>query len=187
MSLTSSAIRVAGTGELYVAKIDAGATAPTGTGSSLATTWKALGYTSDDGVSIGRSVNREEIRAWQSASPVRFVYSEQAFTVSCTLLQSEAEVAGLWLGADFEANSTEWKAEGSAIPTGQEYMIVVHWEDDTVTNRLYVPRCEVTEQGEISLNRTSATGFQVTFSALAPTSGPLFSWFSNDSNMDPSA
>lgn len=182
MALIASEVRVAGTGEVFVAP--EGTAAPTDASTALATPWSGLGYTTDSGVTINRSVDRGEITAWQSVTPVRYVYSAAALTVAAEFIQSNEEVLRLYLGIDaFEAGALPGELAGDipVIPQQDTRSMVLQWVDGDITNRLYIPKVEVSETGDVALSRTEATGFSLTFAAVAPASGDaLATWLTND-------
>lgn len=185
MTLVATQVRVAGTGELFIAPV--GTAAPTNTSTSLNVAFKGLGYTQEDGVTIGRSTDRTEITAWQSTAPVRYIYNNAGLTIATAMLQSNDDVANLWWGGgSFATNTTEFKSDLPTVPTGVQRAVVVEWTDGSVKNRLYVPKAEVTDTGDVTLGRTAATAFQITFTALAPDAGSVMAtWFTADANFDP--
>ena len=189
MALVASQVRVAGTGELSIAATTA--TAPTDVATALGTGWKGLGYTQEDGATISRSLDRTEVSAWQSVTPVRYIYNGATLTIAAAMLQSNDDIAKLWFGGgDFAAGAGagEFKADLPTIPVGVERTVVLEWSDDTVKSRLYIPRAELTDTGDVQISRTAATSFQLTWSALAPSSGSvLATWFTNDPAFDPAS
>jgi len=190
MALVASQVRVAGTGELYVAETTA--TAPTDSETALGTPWKGLGYTQDDGATISRSLDREEVSAWQSVTPIRYIYNGATLTVAAAMLQSNDDIVKLWFGggdfAETSVGSGEFKADMPTIPTGVERSVVLEWSDDDIKSRLYIPRAELSDTGDVQISRTAPAAFQMTWSALAPSSGTvLATWFTNDAAFNPTA
>lgn len=184
MTLASSQVRVAGTGELSLAAV--GTAMPTSAGAALAAPWVGYGYTTEDGVALSKSVEREGIPAWQSTTPVRYLTTSQELTAALTFLQSNDQILKLWLGSgDFAtdggvAPDDGWRADISVDPVGQQYAFVLEWNDADITSRLVIPKVEITETGDVSLAR-AATAFPVTFGALAPDTGDvLATWLTND-------
>lgn len=182
MALTSNEVRVAGTGEIFIAP--SGTAAPTNVATALNAAFIGLGYTTDGGVTIRRSADREGIPAWQSVTPVRFVYNSLTLQVSAEMIQSNELIMSLWLGGSaFVANTTEYKSDISTSPSRDVRAMVVQWVDGTVTSRLYVPQVEIVETGDMTLNRTSPQNAPLTFEAVAPSSGTtLATWFTTDAN-----
>jgi hypothetical protein len=192
MTLKSSEVRVAGTGELYLAPV--GSTLPTSASATLDAPFKGYGYTTEDGVTLSKSVDREGIPAWQSSTPVRYLITGQELTIETTFLQSNEDILKLWLGSgDFAtdggvAPDNGYRADLSVDPVGQQFAMVLEWRDGTIVSRLQLPKVEVTEVGDVSLARTSATAFPVTFGALAPDSGTtLATWLTTDPAFAPTA
>ena len=189
MALASSEVRVAGTGEVYVAPV--GTAAPSDLSTPLDEPWIGLGYSSEDGVTIARSVESEGISAWQSATPVRTIFTGMELTVTSQFLQSNKEILPLFFGgsefAETAADSGVFKMDISTVPAGVERAVCIEWRDGSYTHRLYIARAEVSETDDVSLNRTSAVGWGMTFSALAPQSGPLATWLTDDPNFEPAA
>lgn len=182
MTLASSQVRVAGTGELYLAPV--GTILPTAASIALEAAFKGYGYTTEDGVSLSKSVDREGVPAWQSSTPVRYLITGQELTIETTFLQSNEDILKLWLGSgDFATDGgtpAGYRADVPIDPVGQQHALVLEWKDGTITSRLVVPKVEVTEVGDVSLAR-SATAFPVTFGALAPDSGTvLATWLTDD-------
>jgi hypothetical protein len=184
MTLASSQVRVAGTGELSLAAV--GSTVPTAASAALDPGFRGYGYTTEDGVTLSKSVDREGIPAWQSTTPVRYLITGQELTIACTFLQSNEDILKLWLGSgDFGPDGAAgdlagYRADVSIDPVGQQYALVLTWKDADITSRLVVPKVEVTETGDVTLAR-AATGFPVTFGALAPDDGDtLATWLTTD-------
>jgi hypothetical protein len=188
MTLVASQVRVAGTGELFTA--DVGTAAPVDATTALGATWNGLGYTQEDGATIGRSLDREPITPWQSVTPIRYIYNGVTLTVAAAMLQSNAEIAALWFGggdfAETALGSGEFKADMPVVPEGVERAVLLEWVDDDKVNRLYIPRAELSETGDVQVTRTQAQAFQMTWSALAPDTGDtLATWLTNDPAFNP--
>lgn len=190
MALASSQVRVAGTGELSLAP--AGTTLPSSASAALAAPFKGYGYTTEDGVTLSKSVTREGVPAWQSTTPVRYLVTGQELTIGCTFLQSNDEVLKLWLGSgDFASDGASgtpgWRGDVPIDPLDQQYVLVLDWKDGGIASRLVVPKVEITETGDVALHR-AATQFPVTFGAIAPDSGSvLASWYTTDAAFNPAS
>lgn len=169
MTLAASKVRVFGTGELSVAPV--GSTLPTTVSGALDTAFIGLGYNSEDGITISRDVNIEDITAWQSVTPVRRVATETTFSLAGTFLQSDANVLQLALGLSAFTGTTDFIATGSTVQGVTERAIVLDFKDGTKDFRIVIERAEVTSDGEITLSRTDAAGYALTFTALAPEEG----------------
>lgn len=181
MTLTSSEIRVAGTGEIFVAPV--GTTAPTDSTTALNAAFIGLGYTTENGVTIKRSTDREAINAWQSTTPLRYVYNGVDLSVGAEFLQSNKNTIKLFLGSgDFSGTGGNYKADVPTVPSQDARALVVQFDDGTIHRRLYIPKCEVSEVGDSAVTRNAAQTYALTFAALTPTSGTvLATWFTDDS------
>jgi len=180
MTLVSGQVRVAGTGELSLAPV--GTAVPTTATMALNAAFSGYGFTTEDGVVLSKSVEREGVPAWQSTTPVRYLITGQELTIATTFLQSNEDILKLWLGSgDFASDGGDgFRADVDVDPVGQQFVLVLEWKDDDITSRLVVPKVEVTETGDVSLAR-QATAFPVTFGALAPDAGSvLATWLTDD-------
>ncbi|MGZ0147139.1 phage tail tube protein [Kribbella sp. WER1] len=180
MTLVSGQVRVAGTGELFLAPV--GTTLPTAASGTLDPAFNGYGYTTDDGVTLGKSISRDGVAAWQSATPVRNIITAQELTVALTLLQSNADNLKLWLqSGDFASDGgTGFRADVPVDPVGLQFAMVLEWKDVAITSRLLAAKVEVTETGDVTVAR-QAQAFPVTLSALPPDSGSvLASWLTSD-------
>ncbi|PBO26907.1 phage tail tube protein, partial [Streptomyces albidoflavus] len=52
--------------------------------------------------------------------------------------------------------------------------------DGDITNRLVIPRGEVTDRGAITIGRSAAVGLEMTVSAYADSAPEIAVWLSND-------
>ncbi|MDX2708480.1 phage tail protein [Streptomyces sp. PA03-6a] len=163
----SSEIRVAGTGRILVAPV--GTAAPADTVVAWAAAWKDLGYTSPDGIKFNKKDKLDPVETWQSVSPARFIYSDRDLSVKFQLLQLNEDTLPFFMGGDaVAASGTEWKYDLAGAPKFNEKAMGIEFTDGAnVTYRFVIPRGQVTETEEITLNRTSSVKLGVTFTALA--------------------
>lgn len=180
MTLVSGQVRVAGTGELFLAPV--GTALPTTVDGAPNAAFKGYGYTTDDGVTLSKSVDRDGVAAWQSATPVRYIITGSELTVACTFLQSNEDILKLWLSSgDFASDGgTGYRADVPVDPIGQQFAMMLEWKDDTITSRLVAAKVEVTDTGDVTVAR-EAQAFPVTLSVLPPDSGSvLATWLTSD-------
>lgn len=165
MALSSSNVRVAVTGALYV-DATGSATPPTGTGSTL-TGFEDLGYASEDGVTLAfpEAGDSTPIRAWQNGATVRTVRStsDELPTLALTLIETKLEVIETVFGVTVTQNATDgsFVIDSTATRTGQP--IVLDVVDGAEIIRVYAPSAVVTSIGEMALTSTDAIGYNVTF------------------------
>lgn len=197
MALTATQVRVAGTGEAHVGAVNTAE--PTGPTAVLPPAdWTGLGYTTEDGATISRSPNQENIMAWQSVTPVRIITTELELTVAAQFIQSNADILALYFGIvdGFVAGTDPdtYKGEIPADPAVIERALIMDWQDGflddgttPLVTRLWLPRTTLSETGDTSLTRTAAVGWEMTFSALAPDDGPTGVILTNDPAFAPPA
>lgn len=166
MALDASEVVVASYGHIWVG--DETATEPTDVSAPVGAGYTELGYASEDGVSIGRSTDSEDINAWQSVTPVRRIVTGQELTVGVTLIQTNRDTLGVYFGGTVDSTG---RLAVSTNPTMKETPVLVEWQDGGKSFRLYLPRATVTDFGDVTLARGEATGFEVTWTALPPATG----------------
>lgn len=183
MTLAAGQVRVAANGEISIGVVGT-AVAPTDATTALDASWTGLGYNTDAGLTLSRSVNVNDIAAWQSQVAVRKVPSDQAASVSGEFLQSNKDVAALYFATGLFAIAgagPDFKASADVNPSLVVKAVVLQWEDAAITYRLYFPKCQVTANGDQTLTRTGAVTYPLTFAAIAPDTGTdLFDIFTSD-------
>lgn len=158
------------TGAIFVAP--AGTALPTDATTALANTYSLLGYTSDAGVSISESSSNTTIRAWENRAEVYNVRTEYTESISFTPIQCNEEVAKLIWG-----NSRVTVATGGKLTikhngdTLTPVPIVIETVPRAGIVRRYCGTFQLTERGEVTLNGSQVDGRQLTFNAIADSTG----------------
>ncbi|MET9950349.1 phage tail protein [Streptomyces sp. NPDC006339] len=187
----SAEIRVAGVGKLFVAKAD---TAIPSFGTDAAADWKDwtdLGYTTGDGVTFSKKDKLEAIDAWQSVSPVHYIYSARDLSLKFSMLQFNEDTLPFFMGggkvAPEPATSTEvFKYEIAERPFADVRALGLEFTDvkaggTAVTYRFVIPRGQVTASDDIKLARKAASTLGITFSAMSNGAGkPLATFLMKD-------
>lgn len=179
MSLLASNVRVAITGEVYVAPT--GTTAPTSSSSSLDAAFVGLGYVGEDGVAVTPNDAVNAIRAWQNAARVRTVYTERDWTFKFKLIETKGKTVGLFFRSTVAiVSSGEWSILPDQTNPDQRSFVIDVVDGSTYT-RYYIPDGEVTERAEIVNANGEAIGYEVTITAnYNSTLSAPFKAFSND-------
>ncbi|MEU1433328.1 phage tail protein [Streptomyces sp. NPDC005786] len=173
----SSEIRVAGTGRILVADINAPLPAAFTDDPSAdwGVEWTDLGYTSTDGVTFSKKDKLDPVETWQSISPARFVYADRDLTLKFSMLQFNEDTLPFFLGgaaADIRRDATKPDIVQFDVPDGptfDERALGLEFTDGTaVTYRFVIPRGQVTATDDIKLARKAAAMLGVTFTALSP-------------------
>lgn len=181
----SSEIRVAGTGRVLIADINA--PLPAAFSDNPATDWGSawtdLGYTSTDGVTFSKKDKLDPVETWQSISPARFVYADRDLTLKFSMLQFNEDTLPFFLGgksADFRRDATSGAVQFDVPdgPTFDERALGLEFTDGSaVTYRFVIPRGQVTATDDIKLARKAAAMLGVTFTALSPGDGQALATF----------
>ncbi|GAA2216968.1 hypothetical protein GCM10010400_72810 [Streptomyces aculeolatus] len=166
-------------GGIYVAPI--GSTVPTDVTTAWDAAWTELGFMSEDGVELNYSTDVEDINAWQALSPVRRILTGVDMTLGFTAIELKADSISLYFpDSTLTTTSGVTKLDIPSSPAPAEMAFGLEWRDGTITNRLILPRGEVTERGAISLQRGAAVGLEMTVSAYASSAPEIATWLTND-------
>lgn len=186
MALDSSAVRVAGTGEVYVAP--EGTAAPTDSAAALAAAWVGLGHTTTDGVQFNMSRDTTDIDSWQ-ASKIRVVSNSEPITLEFSLMETDAQsFPVIFGGGTVSGTAPEFVFTPPAEGVNVVKSCVVEFRDGDLAYRYYFPRVQVEGDVSFSLTRTDAVAYSVTLGVLAPAAGePRWKLMTNDTHFDPIA
>lgn len=158
------------TGAIYAAP--KGTTLPTDATSSLADTYKLLGFTSDAGVTISESSTTNDLRAWEGRTIVASPVTEYTENIAFMPIQCNADVAKLIWGDDAVTVGT-----GGALTvkhhgkTMEPVCIVIETTPRENIIKRYCGTFQLTERGEHVMDGTQVEGRQLTFTAIADSNG----------------
>ena len=171
-------IRFAPDGMIYIAPVGGSLVLPTevGDGATAPAGFKALGYVSENGVTLTPSITTTPLPAWQSAAPVLYNVDSASFQMQATLLEASKLVTETFFGAEWEevvedvsgtpTPTGEYKLSLSSMPELKEFAIVVDWRHKDNLWRVVMERSMVAERGAITLQRTQSQQFELTIDAL---------------------
>lgn len=157
------------TGAIWVAP--EGTTLPTDATTTLSSTWKLLGFTSDAGVTISENSSTESITAWEDRTEVLTLHTEYSESISFMPIQCNDDVAKLTWGDDHvtvTAGAIYAKHHGGTM---EPVAIVVETTPATGIIKRYTGTFRLTERGEQTLDGTQVDGRQLTFTSVADTYG----------------
>lgn len=183
MPIAGGEVRVGASGIIYVAP---GGTAVPANVTAPWTGFTDLGYCSEDGATLSRTLTTEQVKAWQSIAPIRYLITEVTFVISFTLLQWNETTLPFWLGGGSVVNQGggSFKYTVSSAPTIDERAFGIEWTDGSLTYRGTISRGMVTESGESNINRSNPIGLPISFAAMSPASGTeLAALLTNDTAM----
>jgi hypothetical protein len=145
-----------------------GTALPTDATTALNAAFKGLGYISEDGVTVGNSIETEETKAWGGDTVLEGQKSSKR-TVEFTMLEStNPEV----LKAVYvDENVTGTLADGITVKANAKEQPECCWVVDMVLKggglkRIAVPRGKVTEVGDVQYVDNKPVGYKVKLSCL---------------------
>lgn len=146
--------------------------APTNTATALAVGFKATGYIGEDGLTETIDRSTDKIKAW-GGDIVKVVQSDFSVTYQFTFLESlNTDVLKSVYGDGNVSVSSPGVSSGTlrtVLVNGdtlpyKSYVFEV--KDGDARIRIYVPRGQITEVGEVTYNDTDVIGYQVTLEAF---------------------
>ena len=160
--------------------VTGGAIAVAATGTSLPTTtsgsitsFTALGYISDDGLTNANEVESEEIKAW-GGDVVLSPQTGKKDTFKCTLIEVlNVDVLKEIFGSSNVSGSL---ATGITVNVNSKELSERSWVIDMVmrgnaAKRVVIPKGKITEIDEISYKDSEAVGYGITITAFPDSSG----------------
>lgn len=182
MSQSSLEVRLAPFGR--VLRADVGTAYPATVTDPFSASWRDLGFTDEDGVSITPSIDVSDINAWQSLTPVKQTLTGMNVEVAFKLIQvNQATTSMFFLGETWTASGGNAEMILSSNPGINEEALAIEWTDDASnTNRLIFPRGLVTDREELVLSRNDEIQLGITYRAL-DSNGVVMVMHSNDPNL----
>ncbi len=156
-----------------VYRAESGATLPTNATSELGSTYKELGYISEDGVTNSNAPETEEVKAW-GGDVVLAVQTDKPDTFEMKLIETmRVEVLKMIYGADNVAEESDGSITVKA--TAAEAEEAVYVIDMVLRNgalkRIVIPDGKISDLGDIEYKDEDATGYEVTITALPDADG----------------
>lgn len=186
MALESSEVRVAGTGQLFVAPLGTTIPASVVTPLSHNAGWIDLGYADEDGVDFSFSRDVNEINAWQSFDPIRTIVTKVPKEVSAKLLQSNQHVLLLAFGGGTvtETATGYYRYDPPADSFVDERMFAVEFVDGSYTYRIVYRKATNQAGIEFTWKKGEPVLYPITMKVLAADSGAKsFSLYTDDPNV----
>jgi hypothetical protein len=146
----------------------AGTRGPDNTWDDWEDPWKILGYLSDDGPTVGQSVDQNPITPWQSVVPIRNIITGREVTLQFVLWQLNGDTIALY----FDADPVPPDADGLLdmelrSDTPQHlYAVGIDARDAERVLRLSFTRASLTDAGDMQITRGEAVPLDCTLSAL---------------------
>ena len=160
---------VGGTGEVYAAPV--GTPLPTSPDAALNGAFVGLGFHTEDGVSVNKTLEVTEHGAWQTKHPIRRDRESEDFQINFSLLQWNENNVPLAFGGgeivDLGGGGYRYNppAEGDAL---DERALVADVIDGDNILRFVVPRGTITEGIESTFRSSEMSALAVAFKSLQP-------------------
>jgi hypothetical protein len=160
MAINANEVIVAQNGHIYAAP--QGTVGPIDTVVPWAAAWVDLGYATEEGVTLSKSVTTTDINAWQSLTPIRRLITTGELNLAFVAMQTNQDVLKLWFGASWVAGKYSIPKDPIQVECG----LGVEWIDGAKTFRMVVKKAALTTFSDLSLNKSAAATYGMTFSAL---------------------
>jgi hypothetical protein len=147
----------------------AGTEPPANTWDDWEPPWAVLGYLSDDGPTVGQSVDQTDITPWQSVVPIRSVITGRAVTLQFVLWQLNGDTLALYFDADpgTEDPDTGLLEMKLRSDTPQHlYAVGIDARDAERVLRIAFGRASLSDAGDMQITRGAAVPLDCTLSAL---------------------
>lgn len=159
---------------------------PTDGTTALNAAFIGLGYIHEDGLTEAVERSTDKKRAW-GGDVVKIVQTEFGAQIKLTLIESHnSDVlkaaygdANVTTTAATATKGTEHKVKVNASILPQKSWVFAI-RDDPSTIRIYVPKGQVTEIGEVTYTDSELTGYELTIDCFPDANGDSFLKFVND-------
>jgi hypothetical protein len=146
----------------------AGTAPPVDTWTPWPAPWKVLGYLSDDGPTVGQSVDQENLTPWQSVVPIRTVITGRGVTLQFILWQLNGDTIALYFDADPGTEDTDGllKMKLRTDTPQHLYAVGIDAQDANRVLRIAFGRASLSDAGDMQITRGAAVPLDCTLSAL---------------------
>lgn len=158
--------------------------APTNATTTLGPDFIEVGAISSDGLTEATSQDRTDIFIWQGSALVRRIPGQ--YTKTFTFAAAETSLFNL--GLQYPGSTVTATTEGASVaekpPTTDIRPWVLHGMDGgTRAQRVYLPKAEITERGDVVWSAENITVYEWTLSAYVDSSGVVAYRYYLDPNM----
>lgn len=141
---------------------------PTDATTTLASAYKLLGFTSEEGVVITETRSTQDIRAWEGRTVVYVATTEYSEDVSFTPIQCNSDVLKATYGDDYvevaQDGTIHARHHGGTL---SPVMVVIETIPFEGAVKRYCGKFQLAERGQITLDGTVVDGRSLTYRALA--------------------
>lgn len=135
--------------------------------------WEDIGWTTTDGVTMGRAVDNSDVTSWGSVEPTRRDVIKDTETIQVTMQETKATTLELYTGAVVPSalvTTSELVIDKPSVPAIRFNRLMVMAVDETDDGEIYLvhlyPRVSVTDFGEAKFAQgDDPVQYNVTFTA----------------------
>ncbi len=184
MAQESSEIRVNATGSVYVAPVGTAFPANISAAVSPLAGWVELGFLTEEGPRLSFGRETTDLKAWQSADPVRVLTTDRPKTIAFDLMQHNRHTLTLALGGGtITGTAPNYVFTPADDSETYQRALIVEMIDGEFTYRYCFSKVEQDGAVEFSAVRTNSTNFAMSMKVLAPDSGTSYIIQSDDPNL----
>ena len=183
MPVDSSKIKIAGSGAVWYAP--AGTTLPTDSTTALASGFVNVGYL-DDGFTLEQNLKTKEVLGWQNLDILRLIPTQLSRAVKFQAIETnKTSVQLAWGGATVTVGSgSVYSLTLPASQTTAEFIIVLDWNDGTVSQRIVIKRATFKSLPSVKFGRQDNIAYDMEIAALVPTDGtPAIAVYGSDAGV----
>lgn len=178
--MAKDATQVRSTGpQAHVWVADVGETEPATWDAPFAGSWVDLGYLVDP-PSTTRAVDSSDIDMWNALEPVRSIITADTSSVDIHMGQTSPAVFELYFGAlIYTIEGTGARIAPNPAGAAIQKALCFELVDGTNVLRIYWRRTEVSDFGDMTLDKGSAMSYACTLKRLLPASGDAWAMQTN--------
>jgi hypothetical protein len=141
----------------------AGQAPPLDCKTAYATPWQILGYTSDDGPTVGT-----DLTPWQSQVPLRTIITSRKITLQFVLWQLNEQTLALYFDQDMPTPTAggEIDLDVKSSPPQHPYAISIDSKDGNQAFRVTFSKATLSDAGDMQITRGAVVPLDCTLSAL---------------------
>lgn len=136
--------------------------------------FKVLGYITTDGITVSRSIDSEDTNMVQDLEPVRSDVTGRTRTLKCTFGEMNAWVKALAHGVPVaqwpENKDGDWEYTDGKIADFPYLRVIIIMQDGVGDDARYrveaAYRAKISDQGDVTKNRSDAEGEDTTFTCF---------------------
>lgn len=183
MAVDSSKIKIAGSGAVWYAP--AGTTLPTDSTTALASGFVNVGYL-DDGFELAQDLKTKEVTGWQNLDVLRLIPTQLSRHVKFEGIETnKTSVQLAWGGATVTVGAgSVYSLTLPASQATQEFVVVLDWNDGSVSQRIVIKRAVFKALPTIKFSRMDRIGYNMDIQALTPSDGtPAIAIYGSDAGV----